>query len=828
MPERKTLFANVILPIPIRKEFTYRIKHEMSDIIFAGARVVVPFGRSKLITGIITSIHENIPNDYQAKYIEHLLDNQAIITKQQYTFWKWISNYYMAPIGDVMNAALPSNLKLASETKIVLNPNYTIKKKFFNERELEIISALEIRQSLDLKEISELVGIKTIQPIIKTLIDKKAILSLEELNDKFKIKTATFIHFTNQYLNTNLLNELVKNFKKKKNKEKQLKAILSIIDIQNNYPENNNTPILLKKLIQNNISISSLNTLEKNGIIIQEKLAITRLNDNEEGVEEFKALSKSQNNALKEIHKAFNKNKVTLLHGVTGSGKTEIYVQLIQEALDLGKQCLFLLPEIALTTQLIKRLSVYFGDQIGVYHSKFNQNERVEIWNNVLNDNPNKFRIILGARSSIFLPFQNLGLIIVDEEHESSFKQYDPSPRYNARDCAIVLSSIHKANILLGSATPSIESYQNAKQGKYTLVNLHDRFGNIQLPKIECADVKKERKQKSMKSHFTTFLLNQIKESLELDEQIILFQNRRGYTPRWECEICNWTPKCNNCDVSLTYHMHGNVLKCHYCSYNIKPMGKCSTCGSNNLKMLGFGTEKIEDELEKMFPTKIIKRLDFDTTRSKNAYSNILNDFDTRKIDILIGTQMITKGLDFDNVNLVGILDADMLLNRPNFRAFERSFQLMTQVAGRAGRRKKQGKVIIQTGDPNHWVINKIIKHDFISFFENEIIERSNFFYPPFYKIIEINLKNKNENILQDSAEQLASELREIFKERILGPEYPIIKRIYNYYLKKITLKIERDANDKKVKDRILKIIDNFYGNPNNKSTKINIDVDPA
>jgi len=828
MPERKTLFANVILPIPIRKEFTYRIKHEMSDIIFAGARVVVPFGRSKLITGIITSIHENIPNDYQAKYIEHLLDNQAIITKQQYTFWKWISNYYMAPIGDVMNAALPSNLKLASETKIVLNPNYTIKKKFFNERELEIISALEIRESLDLKEISELVGIKTIQPIIKTLIDKKAILSLEELNDKFKIKTATFIHFTNQYLNTNLLNELVKNFKKKKNKEKQLKAILSIIDIQNNYPENNNTPILLKKLIQNNISISSLNTLEKNGIIIQEKLAITRLNDNEEGVEEFKALSKSQNNALKEIHKAFNKNKVTLLHGVTGSGKTEIYVQLIQEALDLGKQCLFLLPEIALTTQLIKRLSVYFGDQIGVYHSKFNQNERVEIWNNVLNDNPNKFRIILGARSSIFLPFQNLGLIIVDEEHESSFKQYDPSPRYNARDCAIVLSSIHKANILLGSATPSIESYQNAKQGKYTLVNLHDRFGNIQLPKIECADVKKERKQKSMKSHFTTFLLNQIKESLELDEQIILFQNRRGYTPRWECEICNWTPKCNNCDVSLTYHMHGNVLKCHYCSYNIKPMGKCSTCGSNNLKMLGFGTEKIEDELEKMFPTKIIKRLDFDTTRSKNAYSNILNDFDTRKIDILIGTQMITKGLDFDNVNLVGILDADMLLNRPNFRAFERSFQLMTQVAGRAGRRKKQGKVIIQTGDPNHWVINKIIKHDFISFFENEIIERSNFFYPPFYKIIEINLKNKNENILQDSAEQLASELREIFKERILGPEYPIIKRIYNYYLKKITLKIERDANDKKVKDRILKIIDNFYGNPNNKSTKINIDVDPA
>ena len=822
MPERKTLFANVILPIPIRKEFTYRIKHEMSKIVFAGARVVVPFGKTKLITGIITSIHENIPKDYQAKYIEHLLDNQAIITEEQYTFWKWISNYYMAPIGDVMNAALPANLKLASETKIVLNPNFTIKEKFFTERELDIISTLEIRQSLDLKEISELLGIKTIQPIIKTLIDKKAILSLEELNDKFKIKTATFIQFTNKYLNKNLLNEVVENYKKYKNKEKQLKAILSIID------EKDNTPILREKLTQNNISISSLNTLEKNGIIVQEKRAITRLNNHEEGVEEFKALSKSQNKALKEIHKSFSEKKVTLLHGVTGSGKTEIYVQLIQEALDIGEQCLFLLPEIALTTQLIKRLSRYFGEQIGVYHSKFNQNERVEIWNNVLNNNPNKFRIILGARSSIFLPFQNLGLIIVDEEHESSFKQYDPSPRYNARDCAIVLSSIHKANILLGSATPSIESYQNAKQGKYTLVNLHDRYGYVTLPEIQCVDVKKERKQKSMKSHFTTSLLNQIKKSLELGEQIMLFQNRRGYTPRWECGICNWTPKCENCDVSLTYHLSGNVLKCHYCSYNIKPIGKCSSCGSNNLKMLGFGTEKIEDELEKIFPKKIIKRLDFDTTRSKNAYSNILNDFDTRKIDILIGTQMITKGLDFDNVNLVGILDADMLLNRPNFRAFEKSFQLMTQVAGRAGRRKKRGKVIIQTGDPNHWVINKIINHDFISFFKNEIVERNNFFYPPFYKIIEINLKNKNENILQNSSERLASDLREIFKERVLGPEYPIIKRIYNYYLKRITLKIERNTNDKKVKDRILEVIDNFYSDPYNKSTRINIDVDPA
>ena len=827
MSERKTLFVNVILPIPIRKEFTYRVPYEMNEAIFAGARIVVPFGKSKLITGIVTSIHENIPAEYQAKYVEHLLDDQPIITQEQYSFWKWISNYYMAPIGDVMNAALPSNFKLASETKIVLHPDYTIDEKFLTERELEILFALELRESLDLKEISELIGIKTVQPIVKGLIDKKAVVSLEELNDKFTPKTATFVRLANNYLNEDLLGELIQSLEKSKGKEKQLKAILTIIHF-GKYSDNQMTPVLRKDLIDDDISLSSLNTLEKNGAIVQEKLEITRLNDQDEGIEEFKALSPSQDVALTEIHQAFDKNKVVLLHGVTGSGKTEIYVQLIQEALDTGKQCLFLLPEIALTTQLIQRLSAYFGDQIGVYHSKFNQNERVEIWNNVLNNNLHKFRIVLGARSSIFLPFKDLGLIIVDEEHESSFKQYDPSPRYNARDCAVVLSSIHNAKVVLGSATPSLESYQNAKQGKYALVNLHDRFGSVLLPEIQCANVRKERKQKSMQSHFTSFLLDSIKEALKIGEQVILFQNRRGYTPLWQCEICNWTPKCKNCDVSLTYHKHSNSLKCHYCSYNIKPVGSCAACGSNRLKMLGFGTEKIEDELGAMFPDKTVKRLDLDTTRSKNAYANILNDFDNGKIDILIGTQMVTKGLDFDNVNLVGILDADMLLNRSNFRAFERSFQLMTQVAGRSGRRQKRGKVVIQTGDPDHWVIQKVIDHDFVSFFESEIIERSNFFYPPFYKIIELTLKHKDENLLHNASNLLAKELRTTFKERVLGPEYPVVKRIYNYYLKKITIKIEREANDKQVKERIHKIIDDFYSAPIHKSIRVIIDVDPA
>lgn len=827
MSERKTLFVDVILPVPIRKEFTYRVPFELNDAIFTGARVVVPFGKSKLITGIITSVHENIPQEYQAKFIEHLLDERPIINPNQYTFWKWISSYYMAPIGDVMNAALPANFKLASETKIVIHPDYNIDQKLLTDREYEIVSALEMKEVLDLKEISEIIGIKTVQPIIKALIDKKAVLSLEELNEKFTPKTAVHIRLSDQYNNENKLTDFIGSIDGIKSKEKQMNALLSLlrhIDLQSEIPDS----VLRNLIMQDHISMSSLNTLEKNGIIVQEKLEISRFESNDYEGSEFKELSESQKVALDEVHNGFDQGKVALLHGVTGSGKTEIYVQLIQEQLDLGKQSLFLLPEIALTTQLIQRLSAYFGEQVGVYHSKFNQNERVEIWNHVLNNDPNKYKIVLGARSSIFLPFSNLGLIIVDEEHESSFKQYDPSPRYNARDCAIVLSKLHKANILLGSATPSIESYYNAVTEKYHLVTLRDRFGANQLPEIFCADLRKERRQKSMQSHFTSYLMENIRESLNLGEQVILFQNRRGYTPLWMCEICNWTPKCVNCDVSLTYHKHSNNLKCHYCSYTTKPVGSCKACGSNRLKMLGFGTEKIEDELSVIFEDKTIKRLDLDTTRSKNAYANILNDFDNGMIDILIGTQMITKGLDFDNVNLVGILDADMLLNRANFRAFERSFQLMTQVAGRSGRREKRGKVIVQTGDPDHWVIEKVIGHDFVGFYNSEIIERKNFFYPPYFKIIEITLKHKNENELNRAAAELAEKLRGTFKERVLGPEFPSVKRIYNLFLKKITIKVERDANDKKVKERIHLIMDEFFSAPLNKSIRSIVDVDPA
>jgi primosomal protein N' (replication factor Y) (superfamily II helicase) len=827
MTERQTLFADVILPIPVHREFTYRVPFEFNEFMKNGIRVIVPFGKSKLLTGIVTRVHEQIPADYQAKYIEHVLDEHPIVTGEQYSFWKWIASYYMAPLGDVMNAALPANFKLASETKIVLHPDFSIQNNVLNDKQQRIIETLEIREVLDLKEISELLGIKTIQPVIKEMIDKKMVLSQEELQHRFTPKTKYFILLTETYSEETNLNGLIAQLEGKAAKQKQLDALLQLLSL-GKYTNGQLEPVEKKQLIEAGVSPSAVNTLEKNGIVQIERFEVGRLNSKVDGLSEFKPLAEQQQLALNELHSSMATNTVTLLHGVTGSGKTEIYVQLIQEQLDMGKQVLFLLPEIALTTQLIQRLSAYFGEQIGVYHSKFNQNERVEIWNTVLKNDPAKFRIILGARSSIFLPYRDLGLIIVDEEHESSFKQYDPSPRYNARDAAIVLAHLHSAKVILGSATPCMESYYNATTGKYGLVELNVRFGGLAMPEILCADVKKERRQKSMQSHFTSFLVEEMREALNNKEQIILFQNRRGYTPLWSCEVCNWSPKCKNCDVSLTYHKQSNSLKCHYCGHVAAPMGSCGKCGSNRLKMLGFGTEKIEDELAILFPDKTIQRLDLDSTRSKYAYENILNDFGDGKIDMLIGTQMVTKGLDFDNVSLVGILDADQLLNRVDFRAFERSFQLMSQVAGRAGRKHKRGKVILQTGDPEHWVIRKVIEHDYKGFYASELIERKNFFYPPFYKVINITLKHKDRNTLDLAAENFGASLREIFKERVMGPDYPVVNRIQNLFLKNIMLKIEKDAPDKKIKERVQHIIDAFYSVPLYKSIRIVVDVDPA
>ena len=826
MSERLTLFVDVLLPVPIHQVFTYRVPFEFNEQVQFGIRVIVPFGKNKLLTGIVTRIHQEIPSNYQAKYVEYILDEQAIITEKQFQLWNWIASYYLAPLGDVMNAALPANFKLASETKIMLHPEFDVALDQLDERDQEIVEALQIREELDLKELSEIVGIKTIQPVIKRLIERRIVVSSEEINQRYTPKTISCVALAAPYDEEIELSKFIASIEKQSKNEKQVATLLFLIKEAMDTGELK-TPIPKKKLLENNISVSTINTLEKKGIVKTERYQIDRLLTKSKEASAFKSLTEPQSKALEEIRQSFEDKNVTLLHGVTGSGKTEIYVQLIQEYLDNGKQVLFLLPEIALTTQLIQRLSSYFGEQVGVYHSRFNQNERVEIWNKVLQNDFTQFRIVIGARSSVFLPFQNLGLIIVDEEHESSFKQFDPSPRYNARDASIVLGNLHQAKILLGTATPSIETYYNAKNGKFGLVELAERYKGLMLPEVQCADLRSERKLKNMQSHFSSFLIEEMREAFKKEEQIILFQNRRGYTPSWSCEICAWTPRCTNCDVSLTYHKHSNLLKCHYCSFTTAPVGTCKACGSNRLKMNGFGTEKVEDDLAIIFPDKIIKRLDLDTTRTKNAYEEILDDFDNRKIDVLIGTQMVTKGLDFDNVSLVGILDADMLLNRPDFRAYERSYQLMSQVAGRAGRKGKRGKVIIQTSNPDHWVIELVQQHNYKQFYAQEIIERENFFYPPFFKMISFTLKNKEEHEVTRGANEFALSLKNIFKERVMGPEFPLIKRIQNQFLKEIKLKIERTAPERKVKERIKILMDEFYAKAGNKSIKIVVDVDP-
>jgi primosomal protein N' (replication factor Y) len=824
--ERVTYFADVLLPVPIHQVFTYLIPFELNEHVQAGLRVIVPFGKNKLLTGIVTRVHEEIPAVYQAKYILHLLDEQPIITPKQLQFWDWISTYYMAPIGDVMNAALPANFKLASETKIRLHPEFDVAHDQLSERERTVVEVLEMRDQLSLKELSDVLGIKTIQPLVKAMIEKHIVSSTEEINDRYVPKTILCVSLHETYLEETTLNAFLQELESTARAQKQVDALIQFIKLA--MEQGGMTQAIPKKqLLEQQVSASALSTLEKRGVFVLERFQIDRLTGLSNELRGFKPLTEAQQKALLEVEASFEQKQVTLLHGVTGSGKTELYVQLIQSYLDQGKQILFLLPEIALTTQLIQRLSAYFGEQVGVYHSKFNQNERVEIWNHVLHNDPNKYRIILGARSAVFLPFQDLGFIIVDEEHESSFKQYDPSPRYHARDAAIVLGSLHKAHVLLGTATPALETYYNAKQGKFGLVELNERYKGLQLPEIWCADLKRERKLKNMQSHFTPMILEEMQKALDQGEQVMLFQNRRGYTPLWSCEVCNWTPKCTNCDVSLTYHKHSNLLKCHYCSYTTAPIGSCPACGSNRLQMLGFGTEKIEDELSLMFPNKVVKRLDLDTTRSKHAYEEIIEEFEQRRIDILIGTQMITKGLDFDHVSMVGILDADMLLNRPDFRAYERSYQLMSQVAGRAGRKEKRGKVIIQTGNPDHWVIQLVQEHNYKEFYAQEVIERQQFFYPPFYKMIQLTLKHTNEQMVHAASIELADQLKEVFKERVLGPEFPIIKRIQNYYLKEIKLKIERSAPERKVKEKMREMIDQFYAKPANKSVKMVIDVDP-
>jgi primosomal protein N' (replication factor Y) len=821
--ERKTYFVDVILPVPIPKMYTYRVPFELNDQMVVGQRVVVQFGRNKLYTALVRKIHENVPS-YTAKYLESVLDETPIIVEQQFKLWEWMSSYYMCCIGEVMAAALPGSLKLASESNIVLNPDFQRNYEDLSDKEYLITEALEIRNILSLKEVSEILEQKTVHHIIKSLIEKRVVLIEEELKEQYKPKKQSFVRLTPEVENEDRLKEAFDQLSKA---PKQLEVLMIYLQMCKRYEEE---PTEVKRTqLQKaaGATASVVNQLAKKGIFEIYEKEIGRLGRYEGDVSSAKELSEHQQEALKGIEEQFEEKDVVLLHGVTSSGKTEVYVDLIEKALEKGKQVLYLLPEIALTTQIINRLRLYFGDRIGVYHSKFNQNERVEVWNKVLQHKKGDFDIILGARSALFLPFSNLGLIIIDEEHENTYKQYDPAPRYHARDSAMILARLHGAKTLLGSATPSIESAWNAHEGRYGKVMLTKRFGGVQLPEIQCADVKEETRKKLMKSIFSSFLLNEMKAALEKGEQIILFQNRRGYAPMWNCEVCGWAPQCIRCDISLTYHKHAHTLKCHYCGYNIQPPKRCDACGSGKLKMIGFGTEKIEEELAIFLPDVRIARMDLDTTRSKNSYQRIINDFEDKAIDVLVGTQMVTKGLDFDNVALVGILNADSMLAFPDFRAFERSYQLMAQVSGRAGRKKKRGKVIIQTYAPNHWIIQKVMSNDYEGMYAQEIIERKNFHYPPFFRLIRLTIRHKDPDLVDYASDKLAEMLRNVLGRRVLGPEFPLVSRIKNYYNKNILIKIERQAAVSKAKEVIEKQLLDFQSEKEFKPVRVIIDVDP-
>tara|TARA_R110002096_G_scaffold233849_2_gene423994 strand:+ start:20661 stop:23147 length:2487 start_codon:yes stop_codon:yes gene_type:complete len=827
LTERATLFVDVILPLALPQAFTYRVPFEWNDLVNQGARVIVPFGKGKKqYSAIIAKIHNQPPKAFKAEYLEAILDEKPILHPNQLQFWEWISEYYMANIGDVMAAALPGGMRLASETKLLLHPSYREVVDNLSDEEYLIVEALEVRNVLNLSEISEILNVKLIQPRIKALIEKKAVIVEEEIKQRYKPKMVAYVKLTEQAAKET---ELKKIFDELERAPRQLEILMTFIQLNQRYSQS--SVEVKKNDLQKAVNSTSslINELVKKGVFELYEREVGRL-ETTDATSLSKELTEQQSKAYSEINNHFKTKQVVLLHGITSSGKTEIYIRLIQEAIDRGEQILYLLPEIALTTQIVQRLQAVFGEKVGVYHSRFNENERVEVWQEVLNFEPKvheQFQIILGARSALFLPFNKLGLVIIDEEHENSFKQYDPSPRYQARDAAIVLAAMQKGKVLLGSATPSIESYYNALEGKYGLVELNQRHGGIQPPEILVEDIKEATRKKTMKSHFSSVLIKMMEDCLAEKKQIILFQNRRGYAPIMICETCGNSPQCQHCDVSLTYHKFKKELNCHYCGYHTKLPSTCPSCGDSNLQIKGFGTEKIEEELAIFLKDAKIARMDLDTTRAKKAYHQIITAFEEKEIDILVGTQMVTKGLNFEDVGLVGVLNADNMLFFPDFRAFERSYQLMSQVAGRAGRKGDRGKVLIQSYNPEHQIIRQVIDSDFVAMYKNELIDRRNFHYPPFYRLIRLNLRHRDQKILAIAALQLTQYLKQAFGSRVLGPEEPSIARIRNFYHQNILLKLERKASQKKAKLHLKTILTDFSIQPENKSIRIGIDVDP-
>ncbi|WP_227699029.1 replication restart helicase PriA [Spirosoma radiotolerans] len=827
--EEVTFFADLILPIPVPKLFTYRVPRGMAEVLKIGARVIVPFGKKngRVLTAIVAKLHNTPPTGYQARYINEILDEYPLTTSYQLELFKWISEYYMCCIGEVMNVALPSGLKISSQSKVQFNPDFDYP-ELLTDFEATLLTELKKHPALSYEELERLMGEgSNVAALIKSLVGKKAIIVFEEVREKYIPKMVRKVRLHRTYEEREQLLVLLQRLEKLPKQQEVVMRYLSHVPMQR-------TPSLnqkgLDKTILNQddeLSQSSLSTLIKNQVFETFEVIQPRFADTDAGTPQAEIkLTDAQRAASVQIMSQFDSQNIVLLHGITGSGKTEVYIDLIQQALSGGSQVLYLLPEIALTTQIVVRLQRVFGDKMGIYHSKFSDNERVEVWKGVVSE---QYQFVVGVRSAVFLPFDNLGLIIVDEEHETSYKQHDPAPRYHARDVAIMLAHWQQAKVLLGSATPSLETYYQAKQGRYGLVELFQRFGDATLPNIVLVNVQQEKKQKTMKQEFSSALLGALEANMERKEQSILFQNRRGYSPYMQCEDCDWTAECTNCAVSLTYHQRDAELRCHYCGHKESVPRVCPTCGSTKVKTIGFGTEKLEDQLQIFFPQSRVLRMDLDTTRAKNAYQQIIQEFEGGQVDILVGTQMITKGLDFDNVSLVGIFDADRLIHFPDFRATERAFQMITQVSGRAGRRAgRQGTVLIQTSNPQQPVLQKVIENNYKGLYEEELQERQNFNYPPFCRLIKLTVRHTDRAISQQAASRLATELTDALgSSRVLGPEEPLVERIRNQFLYDILIKIERDkVNIKAVKTFIQDRINDILTDKGLRQVSIVTDVD--
>lgn len=822
-------FVEVILPLSLAKTFTYQVSETEFHYIKKGMRVAVPFGKTKMYTALVIEIHQNQPSLYEAKEIHEILDQKPIVTEIQIAHWQWIASYYMCSIGDVYRGALPSALLLESETIISQKQDLFVDETLLSDDEFLVYQALQQQSSLKVQDIIAILNKKNIVPILQKLMDKNIVILQEEISEIYKPKLVRYIRLHPKYESNTGLGELMEILK---NANKQREIVMRYFQLsasektQSKTGQNIAKHITVKKLIETaNSSPSIVKALIEKEIFEDYFIQEDRVSFSGKAQEIALQLSSAQEIAFKAIKENLVQKEVCLLHGVTSSGKTEIYIKLIEEYLVTEKQVLYLLPEIALTTQLVGRLRTYFGDKVAVFHSKYNNNERVEVWKQVLENSP-KAQIIIGARSALFLPFQHLGFIIVDEEHEQTFKQVDPAPRYHARDAAIVLAHSHQAKVLLGSATPSLETYYNTQSHKYGLVKISERFGNVQMPVIELVDLKDKYFRKRMTGHFSDTLIDDITLALSLGEQVILFQNRRGYSPVIECMTCGHVPQCQQCDVSLTYHKHKNQLRCHYCGFSMSKPTHCHCCSSIDLTTKGFGTEQIEQELIAVFPSARIGRMDQDTTRGKFGFEKIIDSFKNREIDILVGTQMLAKGLDFDNVSLVGILNADNMLYHPDFRAFERSFQMMTQVSGRSGRSEKQGKVIIQTYNPNHNTIQQVTNNDYLGMYNEQLYDRQIYKYPPYFRIIKITLKHRDFDKLKEGAMWLYQVVSQNLNMPVLGPEEPGISRIRNEYIRTILVKIPQNISIGITKKTIQKILNSFESVATYRAIKVSLNVD--